>query len=233
MVYHHYCENCMSKVNDLSSKKCKNCGYDLSKEKKCCFIEFSIVNQLTTLFKKPNFYRDIQYRFSRKKYDKNSIEDIYDGVIYMKNFMNHEVLSNPNNISLLWNTDGVPLFKSSKMSVWPIFFVTKELEPKLRFKSVNIIFAGMWYSTKKPDPSIFLEPLYRELKILEKDVNVIVPLDGIGLVPKVIKAILIAGTIDLPARCLISDTTQLNGRHGCIKCYQEGESCKTAKGGNV
>ena len=94
-------------------------------KKKSCFIEFSIVNQLTTLFKKPNFYRDIQYRFSRKKYDKNSIEDIYDGVIYMKNFMNHEVLSNPNNISLLWNTDGVPLFKSSKMSICPSFLLVK------------------------------------------------------------------------------------------------------------
>ena len=59
MVYHQYCENCMSKVNDLSSKECKNCGYDLSNEKKYCFIEFPIVNQLTKLFKKPNFYRDI------------------------------------------------------------------------------------------------------------------------------------------------------------------------------
>ena len=147
--------------------------------------------------------------------------------------MNHGLLSNPNNILLLWNTDDVPLFKSSKISIWPIFLVINELEPKLRFKSVNIIFAGMWYSTKKPDPSIFLELLYRELKILEKDANVIVPLDGIGLVPKVIKVILIAGTFDLPARCLVSDTPQFNGRHGCIKCYQEGESCKTAKGGNV
>ena len=31
-----------------------------------------------------------------------------------------------------------------------------------------MIFAGMSYSTKKPDPTIFLEPLYHELKILEK-----------------------------------------------------------------
>lgn len=50
-----------------------------------------------------------------------------------------------------------------------------------------MIFKGMWYSTKKLEPSIFLEPLYRELKILEKFVNVIVPLDGIGLVQKVIR----------------------------------------------
>ena len=63
--------------------------------------------------------------------------------------------------------------------------------------------------------------------------NVIVPLYGIGIAPKVIKAILIAGTFDLPAHCLVSGTTQFSQRHGCIKGNQEGKSCKTAKGGNV
>ena len=52
--------------------------------KKRLLIEFPIVNQLTTLFKKTNIYPDIQYRFSRKKYDRNNIEDIYHGVIYRK-----------------------------------------------------------------------------------------------------------------------------------------------------
>lgn len=99
---------------------------------------------------------------------------------------------------------GVPLFKSSKISIWTTFLVINELEPKLKFKLENMILKGMWYSTKKLDPSIFLEPLYHELKILEKFVNVIVSLDRIDLVPKVIKAIMIAGTFDLPAHCLVS-----------------------------
>ena len=60
----------MSKVNDLSSKECKNCRYDLLDEKRGCFIEFPIVYQLKTLFKKQNFYRDIQYRFSKKNITK-------------------------------------------------------------------------------------------------------------------------------------------------------------------
>lgn len=99
---------------------------------------------------------------------------------------------------------GVSLFKSSKISIWTIFLVINELEQKLEFKLENMIFKGMWCSTKKLDPSTFSEALYRELKILEKFVNVIVPLDGIGLVPKIIKAIMIPGTFDLPARCLVS-----------------------------
>jgi len=36
-------------------------------------------------------------------------------------------LSDPKNISLTWNTDGVPIFKSSKFSVWPFYCIINEL----------------------------------------------------------------------------------------------------------
>ena len=87
MEYHHYCDNCMSKVNDLSSKEWENCGYDLLDQKNSCFIEFPIVNQLTTLLKKPDFYQDIQYSYSSKKYHKKNIGDICDEVIYIKKYI--------------------------------------------------------------------------------------------------------------------------------------------------
>ena len=50
---------------------------------------------------------------------------------------------------------------------------------------------------------------------------------------KLVRAFLIAGTYDLPARSLVAGTIQFNGKHGCIKCYHEGRSYKTAKGGHV
>ena len=50
---------------------------------------------------------------------------------------------------------GVPSFKSSKMSIWPICLVINELEPKRRSKSQNMLFAGIWYSSKKPEVSLF------------------------------------------------------------------------------
>ena len=71
----------------------------------------------------------------------------------------------------------------------------------------------------------FLEPLYKELKILR---------DGVTVnISKLVKAILIAEPFDLPARCLVSGTIQFNGKHGCIKCLQTGESCTAAKGGYI
>ena len=48
-----------------------------------------------------------------------------------------------------------------------------------------------------------------------------------------VKAILVAGTFGLPARCLVSGTVQFNGKYGCMKCFQTGESCTTATGGHV
>ena len=97
----------------------------------------------------------MQYRFKHQKKYSDHIEDIYDGCIYKKHFENDGFLSNTDNISFLWNTDGIPLFKSSKISIWPIFLVINELESKHRYKSENMLLAGIWYSSKNPEASFF------------------------------------------------------------------------------
>jgi hypothetical protein len=33
----------------------------------------------------------------------------------------------------VWNTDGVPIFKSSGFSIWPIFLIINELPYHLRY----------------------------------------------------------------------------------------------------
>ena len=226
MCYHHYCINCFFKVIDHAVQNCPKCEYDLLVNgSKRYFIELPIINQMISFFKRVGFYESLQYRFKRNKRSSKNIEDIYDGLIYQKHFKNYGFLANPDNISFLWNTDGMPLFKSSKISIWPIFLIINELEPRLRFKSENIIFAGIWYSSKKPEASLFLKPLYKELKDLKEGIKVSIPTaDTDTYSSKLIKAILIAGTFDLSARCLISGTVQFNGKYGCIKCLQQGES---------
>ena len=79
-----------------------------------------------------------------------------------------------------------------------------ELQLNLRYKSENMLFAGIWYGTRKPEPNFFLEPLYREFEIMEKGILVDIPAETSGSISKIIKGILIAGTFDLPARCLVS-----------------------------
>ncbi len=35
------------------------------------------------------------------------------------------------NVSLVFNTDGAPVFKSSGISLWPVYLVINELPPRL------------------------------------------------------------------------------------------------------
>lgn len=61
------------------------------------------------------------------------------------------LLSTPENVSLLCNTDGVAVFKaSSSPSLWPIWVVINELPPMERFSKQNMMLAGLWHAKAKP-----------------------------------------------------------------------------------
>ena len=52
--------------------------------------------------------------------------DVYDGALY-RALIKDEFLSNKNNVSFTLNADGVPVFKSSSFSLWPIYLQINEL----------------------------------------------------------------------------------------------------------
>mgnify|MGYP000609824795 FL=1 len=47
------------------------------------------------------------------------------------------------------------------------------------------------------------------------------------------KAVLLACTCDLPARCLVCNSMQYNGEYGCWKCLQPGKTVKTGQRGHA
>ena len=65
----------------------------------------------------------------------DNICDVYDGAQYRKW---RKFLDKPANISLLLNTDGVAIFRSSKFSSWPVWIVINKL-PKSQRYNVHII----------------------------------------------------------------------------------------------
>jgi len=82
----------------------------------------------------------------------NLYRDIWDGT-FMKTVNesdNHERV-----ISLLISTDGIPLFKSSTISFWPVSFVILNLPPAIRMNSENIVLAGFWIGGKPPMELLF------------------------------------------------------------------------------
>ncbi|XP_066923710.1 uncharacterized protein [Clytia hemisphaerica] len=233
MVFHEFCSYCFTEVQSKEIKICSNCCKEISKSKSY-FIEFPIILQLKKFFRRSDFFESLQYRFKRVKQNEEGIEDIYDGSLYQNNWSKGCNLSNPYNISFTWNTDGVPLFKSSKISLWPIYLVINELPPNIRYKSENMIFAGVWYSSAKPVTWIFLESFVKELKELEAGVTVLLRQSSGGIEElKLIKCFLLVGTFDLPAKSLICACTQFNGMYGCNKCLQTGKSVKVSAKGSV
>ena len=141
------------------------------------------------------------------------------------------ILSSQNNISLTWNIDGLPVFSSSKFSLWPCYLVVDELPYRLRLLKENIIIGGLWFGEEKPNMHVYLKPIIGELVALERH-GIEVQSPSVSH-PFVSKAALLAGTCDLPAKCLILNTIQFNGMFGCSKCLQSGLSFPTSARGCV
>ncbi|XP_014296830.2 probable ATP-dependent helicase PF08_0048 [Microplitis demolitor] len=67
-------------------------------------------------------------------------ENLSDGLVYRKQ---QEYFSDLGALSYTWNTDGVPVFKSSQVSVWPFYLRINELQYAMRIRRENIILAGL------------------------------------------------------------------------------------------
>jgi len=229
VILHHYCAFCLSSV-DKQTTVCPNtaCIKELSpRHAKAYFIEIPVVQQLATFFSRRGFYSSIQHRFHRQKKRENNVEDIYDGLLYKK-LSNEGILSSPDNVSFLMNTDGVPVFKSSKVSIWPLYLVINELPYSRRMAKENMIFAGLWFGEKKPAMWTFLKPHTHSFASLERGVEMQSPERGTFHC----RGILLACSCDLPARCLLCNSMQYNGENGCWKCLQPGKTVRTSVRGH-
>ena len=96
---HSFCPECHAELNTTTN--CSVCGKSLSEVTVPFFITVDIEHQLSTILRKPGNWNDVKtYRF--KDREPGVIRDIYDGIQYR---------------SLLLNTDGVPIFRSSPSSL--------------------------------------------------------------------------------------------------------------------
>lgn len=93
-----------------------------------------------------------------------------------------------------------------------------------------MLLAGVWFGPDKPFMLTFLKPFHTIFHHLETvGVDILIP-NGEEIT---VLAILVCGTCDLPARCLVCNSVQFNGFYGCLRCRQAGKSLKTRKGGHV
>jgi len=122
-----------------------------------------------------------------------------------------------NKLNLVFSlcTDGVPAFKSSSTSLWPVYLVVFNIPLEVRMNADNIILAGLWVGPTKPPMKFLLEPIISNIEQLQFDLNIFG--EKIEITGK-----LVMGLFDLPAKASVLCAKQYNGEYGCSVCIHPG-----------
>ena len=68
------------------------------------------------------------------------------------------LLSDHSSTGLVLSSDGVPIFKSSKGSIWPVYLMSTSIPPHKRTLAENLVVASLWFGPTKPNMTLMLEP---------------------------------------------------------------------------
>ena len=117
-------------------------------------------------------------------------------------------------LQLILNTDGAPVFKSNKLSVWHLWVQLYNLPPLLRASYANICLLGLWHGESKPDLNYVLRSVSSELEILSKGTS------NNHLRPVSFRFRSIV--CDAPARAYVLCMKQHMGYESCSHCFIKG-----------
>lgn len=172
-------------------------------------------------------WEHIQKRKREMKTGKSvNIGDVTDGDYYQDFMKEGQFLSDPNSVSAVFNTDGIPLYASSGVKLWPIFAAINELDPSVRFARENIILLGIWQGKGNPPFNAYLERFSEQMSKLYHDGITI----EVEQKPVTVKLGVFLGTLDLQAKGYVLNMTMHNGTGGCSTCFEPGYSGKQGKG---
>ncbi len=111
-------------------------------KKTSVFLYLPLKYQIKKLLEDHQLGKHLKHRFEKKD---ASFNDIYDGYLYKK----LSPLASPENISLTFNCDGVPVHKSNTKSLWPILCTVNELPIQLRAKHCYALWPVVWSKQTK------------------------------------------------------------------------------------
>ena len=121
-------------------------------------------------------------------------------------------------IEIVFNTDGVTPFKSSPLTIWPIFLSLINLPPHLRMLKRNIVTCLFWVAKSKPPMPLFLG-YFNEMiqKVNSTGLTVKTP-DGI----KMFYLKPLFGVFNMVVKASVLNMHQFNGKNGCPSCLHPG-----------
>lgn len=119
-----------------------------------------------------------------------------------------EIVKDISSLELSFNVDGLPLFKSSKNSLWPVLCGIMNIKPTAVFPVV------LTYGKSKPTNLDFLTEVINDLELLLEE--------GFKFGSKTLAVSLRCILCDAPAKAFVKGTKLFSGYFGCDKCCQKG-----------
>lgn len=129
-------------------------------------------------------------------------------------------------LSLTFNCDGVPVFQSSKFSIWPILCCVNEIPPESRDK--HVLLCALWFGAKKPDMTCYFQPFVEECANLSQaGFEWQHPSDQSW---RHVKVHPLCCVCDAVARPILQNLKQFNCEYGCGVCLHPGVQMRKGKG---
>lgn len=117
-------------------------------------------------------------------------------------------------VTLTLNTDGSPVFSSSKASVWPTQLMVNELPFNVRFQ--NVIVGALWFAKTHPPFHLFVKAFVTALK----NMGPITWHYGDECVKSSVYVTCCG--VDSPARASLLNMNHHGGYFSCLWCLQKG-----------
>ncbi len=156
--------------------------------------------------------------YTLKDHDPRIIYDIHCGSGYRKIGGASDFFTYPEHIGAIFNTDGISVFKSSRLTVWPIYLALASLPPSIRMNKDNLIVTSLWVGHCKPPMHLLLPLFTSELERLSMVGVSVQTASGV----KTVRMKPLFGVFDLIAKAPIMNIKQFNGKHGCPTCVHPG-----------
>jgi len=180
-------------------------------------LKYQLTKMLSNSNIQQNVLKYIRQRNNRKNTDRNGISDVWDSELYQE--LSSKYSDETEYLTYNFNIDGMPIFKSSKKSNWPVLLCINELFPSERFK--HVLLCVLWIGSKEPTPQMntFLKQFVEEAIQLSEEGIVI---DN-GQRQIIFKLAPMCCIVDSVARPIVQNRLQYNGYHSCSWCYAHGK----------
>ena len=218
-IYFHVtcpkCENYVGRLEQLSpDTQCAVCRTNIGIPNESCSNLFALIDPSRSiselLTENSNYYDDLMK--NRSKRDSNYIKDIYDGEMYREFVSSLAPQDKQNYVTATFNSDGAQPFKSSPLSLWPIYLMINELPPQERFK--HVIPCALWFNNNKPKMTVFLDAFTEMVNEFSSE-GIECFING---EKRRIKLFSLLCCVDSLARAIMQGLTQFNGKFGCNWC---------------